>query len=143
MRDMPRLSRYPLTPKQVDELAAHIVDGVFLIRNKETLNFFFQDLLTRTEKAMLGKRILIALLLEKEYSYKDIRRWLKVSENTIANIRERLEKDGRGFRAVLKALGRREKVEALFERFRSLFEGLRLPTSKLVLPRRKHIRLNF
>ncbi|KKW28435.1 MAG: hypothetical protein UY71_C0022G0016, partial [Parcubacteria group bacterium GW2011_GWB1_52_7] len=57
---MPRLSRYKLSSQHIDELGGRIVDAALLVRDREGLTLFFNDLLTFTEKAMLGKRMLIA-----------------------------------------------------------------------------------
>lgn len=134
---MPRLSRYKLSVEQIQALAERIVSASFLIQNRDGMQLFFNDLLTYTEKAMLGKRIIIAMMLEKNYQYMDIKRILKVSNTTIAAVHERLQKDGKGLRLGLRGLERQEKIEKFIERFSSAFKGFRMPISKLVLPKRK------
>ncbi|MBI2054491.1 MAG: helix-turn-helix domain-containing protein [Candidatus Sungbacteria bacterium] len=115
---MTRISRYPLTSRQIEELSQRIIDTVTLMRSKEELALFFNDLLTRTEKIMLGKRLLIAFFLQRGYSYAEISRWLKVSQTTISSIKENLERDGRGFRVAMKKLEKEIKIERIFERIK-------------------------
>jgi len=110
---MPRLSRYKLSSQHIDELGGRIVDAALLVRDREGLTLFFNDLLTFTEKAMLGKRMLIALFLENGYSYAEISKWLKVGYTTINSISDRLHNDGRGFRLVIKKLEREKKVKEI------------------------------
>lgn len=135
---MPHLSRYKLSCEQIQTLAEYLVSASFLINNREGIRLFFDDLLTLTEKAMLGKRIMIALMLEKEYQYMDIKRMLKVSNGTIAWIHDRLQRDGKGLRLGLAKIERKEKIDQLLKRFKLIFEGFpSIPTGKRVLPLRK------
>lgn len=119
---MPHLSSYRLTPSQLDELGNRVVSAALLIRDRQGLKLFFDDLLTTTEKAMLGKRLLIALFLEQGRSYADIGRILKVGETTIAAVSERLRRGGNGFRLVLKKIEKQEKIENVLEKISESFQ---------------------
>ena len=121
---MPHISKYKLSKDQIDQLSQHIINASFLIRDRSDLNLFFGDLLTTTEKIMLGKRLLIAMMIERGRAYMDIRRMLGVSDPTIAIISEQLKKDGRGFRSAIKQLRRKEKIDAILERFGKALEAL-------------------
>jgi len=121
---MPRLSRYKLSSQHIDELGGRIVDAALLVRDREGLTLFFNDLLTFTEKAMLGKRMLIALFLENGYSYAEISKWLKVGYTTINSISDRLHNDGRGFRLVIKKLEREKKVKEIIHNIERIFKNL-------------------
>ncbi len=116
---MPHVSKYKLSQSQVDQLSQRIVDAVFLLRNRGDLSLFFNDLLSTTEKIMIGKRFLIAIMLEHGWSYLDIRQRLKVTDMTIASISERLKTSGRGFRSAIKQLKRRENIDKMLEKFLS------------------------
>ena len=111
---MPHQSRYRLTTNQINQLSQKLVAAVSQIRERDGLVQFFNDLLTTTERIMLGKRLLIALFLGQGRSYAEIRRVLKVGEQTIATVSERLQRDGRGFRLVLQKLEKEEKLDKLF-----------------------------
>ena len=69
---MPHLSRYKLSPDQLAHLSERLVTTVLLLPNRNGLRSFLADLLSPTEQAMIGKRLMIMLLLKKEYSFVDI-----------------------------------------------------------------------
>lgn len=121
---MPHLSRYKLSPKQVDQLAQKIVNAALSSRSRHELTLFFDDLLTQTEKAMLGKRFLIAIFLERRYSHAAICNILKVSEATIGTVSERMQKSGEGFRLAIEKLGRQEKVDAMLHSIEKMFKSV-------------------
>lgn len=121
---MPHISRYKLTENQIEDLSRRMVHAASLAKNHTDLNLFFDDLLTRTEKVMLGKRFLIAFMLERDYSYFDIRRFLKVSDPTIATMSERLKRRGHGFRVVLKKLEQQEKLDSILKLFEDKISSL-------------------
>ena len=76
---MPKVSKHTLSPEKIKTLAERLAKTVLLLRDEKSLQSFFNDLLTPSEKIMLGKRLLIALFLERGHSYLDISRMLKVS----------------------------------------------------------------
>ncbi len=60
-----------------------------------------RDLLSQQESVMLARRLKIALLLEKGFSYQQIRKEIPVSDSTIAKIQLWLKTYGDGFRLAL------------------------------------------
>jgi|SRR3990167_379924 len=114
---MPHVSRHRLSLDQVEQLSQRIVDAAFLTKSREDLRLFFSDLLTTTEKVMLGKRLLIGMMIERGYKYEDIRQRLGVTDMTIAAVSERLKIDGRGLRAVIHRLERQQDIDAVIEKF--------------------------
>ncbi|MBI2054635.1 MAG: hypothetical protein HYT39_00855 [Candidatus Sungbacteria bacterium] len=140
---MPHISKYKLSNSQIDELSQRVVDVSFLLRNREDLQSFFHDLLSTTEKVMLGKRLLIAVMLERGLSYLDIRQRLKVSDPTIGSVSERLKVGGRGFRAAIKQLERKEKIDTILRNFAKPLEKLEEAIRRLpkiaYMPRRRSL----
>jgi TrpR-related protein YerC/YecD len=128
---MTRVSRFKLSSEQVDQLSHRLIGAISSLQNKEALFLFFDDLLTRTEKIMLGKRLLIAILLEKGYSYNDISSIVKVSQVTISRMSEQLQRSGKGFRLAIAHLDKKEKVEKWMEPVLNFVSGMAKPlTSK-------------
>lgn len=113
---MPKLSRRSRSDHTIQRLSEEVVDAAAQMKNKDELASFFNGLLTRTEKAMLGKRVLIALLLRKGYSYAHIEDWLEVSQTTIAGVSERLHQDGGIFELAMKRLERSRRIEEIVKR---------------------------
>ncbi|OHA02416.1 MAG: hypothetical protein A3H71_02935 [Candidatus Sungbacteria bacterium RIFCSPLOWO2_02_FULL_48_13b] len=135
---MPHISKYKLSREQIDQLSQSIVDFAFFSKNRTDLQLLFNDLLTVTEKIMLGKRIMIAVLIERGDSYFDIRRRLGVTDSTISSISERLKADGRGLRLAMKRFGRQENINALLEKFdRTIKEFVRSMPKIAYIPRKK------
>lgn len=71
--------------------------------SKETATFL-KDFLTEMELITLAKRLMIALYLEKGYSYDLIKKNLKVSSATIANVDKMMKKGSNGFALALKKI---------------------------------------
>lgn len=67
---------------------------------------FLNDVLGETERTVLAKRLAIAVYLSRNKSYETIRKELKVSSATIANVQKWLEQSGEGLSVAL------EKIEA-------------------------------
>ena len=135
---MPRISRFRLSADHIDQLSQKLVSAISSLRDTEALLMFFDDLLTRTEKIMLGKRLLIAILLEKGYSYGKICSIVKVSQATISGISERLGRSGRGLRLAIANLDKKEKTEKWMEPVLNFLSGMAKPlTSKTSIGYRK------
>ncbi|MBI2029186.1 hypothetical protein HYT02_02110 [Candidatus Gottesmanbacteria bacterium] len=67
------------------------------------------ELLTKTERTIIAKRLFIGILLTKGYSYRQIRTLLKVSFPTITMVKFWLEHGGGGYKiAIERILGKDE-----------------------------------
>lgn len=84
---------------------------------------FIEDLLYPTEKIMLIKRLAIAVMLTKGYTYDQIDHVLKVSRPTIMNVSRFLKYgSNNGYQKVVKHLINDQKKEALFDKMEELFK---------------------
>ncbi|OHA08775.1 MAG: hypothetical protein A3A44_01895 [Candidatus Sungbacteria bacterium RIFCSPLOWO2_01_FULL_60_25] len=115
---MPHLSRYQLSSEERSRLSDQFVAAVFLLRDRKDLGPFFGDLFSPTERAMIGKRLMIMILLKRGHSFADISSTLKVSQSTISSMSERLQRGSRVLGVILDALARREHVDTLIARMR-------------------------
>ncbi|OGH19698.1 MAG: hypothetical protein A3D74_00380 [Candidatus Levybacteria bacterium RIFCSPHIGHO2_02_FULL_37_13] len=77
---------------------------------------FVQDLLTKSEMKMLGKRLRIAKLLLSGMTYKEIQNNLHSSHTTVAKIAAWLAERGDGFRKIIEKLPKEKHEERWFER---------------------------
>lgn len=121
---MAQVSKY-LLDKDVE---ARIFEVFFqtlanLTTSSQVKEFLF-DLLSPTERTMLSKRLAIAVMLEKGYSYEEIKDVLKVSGGTIQKISNWLKYEGKAFRKVAKKLLPREKVGVTTSSFDSVFSQI-------------------
>ncbi|MCG2692025.1 Trp family transcriptional regulator, partial [Microgenomates group bacterium] len=72
------------------------------LKKPEAVKMFLDDVLSKTERTVLAKRLGIAWYLNKNKSYDVIRQDLKVSSATIATVQQGLEKSGEGIKLALK-----------------------------------------
>jgi len=74
------------------------------LKKPEAVKMFLDDVLSKTERTVLAKRLGIAWYLNKNKSYDVIRQDLKVSSATIATVQQGLEKSGEGIKLALKTI---------------------------------------
>lgn len=74
------------------------------LRKPEGVKKFLDDVLSKTERTVLAKRLGIAWYLNKNRSYDVIRQDLKVSSATIATVQQGLEKSGEGIMSAIKTI---------------------------------------
>jgi len=74
------------------------------LKKPEEVKKFLDDVLSKTERTVLAKRLGIAWYLNKNKSYDVIRQDLKVSSATIATVQSWLDKGGEGLNSAIKAI---------------------------------------
>ena len=93
--------------------------SVSLIKGREEVKNFLRDLLTESERIMLGRRIIIAQKLLKEEPYEQIARDLRVGTDTINRVHRWLADEDNGYEQVVKRLEkelstRQEKIDSKY-----------------------------
>lgn len=99
-----------LTEKEVMVTLDTLYTAAGTLRGREAVKLFLRDLLTPSERLMLGRRIIIARLLLAENSYEDIQRRLKVGRTTIGRVHRWLKDQLPGYEKVI------EEMEKEFEK---------------------------
>jgi uncharacterized protein YerC len=112
---MAQISKRIIRPEIEKRLSALFQETLSGLRNKNEAQLFVEDVLTRTEKVMLAKRVAIAVLLEKNFDYRSIRDLLKVSSSTISTVKEQFQRDGGGYKSIVQRLARAESWKELAE----------------------------
>ncbi|MBI2054776.1 MAG: hypothetical protein HYT39_01610 [Candidatus Sungbacteria bacterium] len=97
---MPKVSQNQLSREMEHQIADALVRTLAKINDEKPLRRFLDNLLTHTEKIMLAKRLMVAVLLQHGYSYGAICRVLKISKTTVHIIQRELFKSGEGYRKV-------------------------------------------
>lgn len=93
------------------------------LKKTKDVEEFLSELLTRTEKVMLAKRLAIATLLMRGHDYRQISFLLKVSFSTIFRVKASLEQSEGGYRKIIKKMLRKEAWKELLEGFeKTLFD---------------------
>ncbi|MEI6690664.1 MAG: Trp family transcriptional regulator [bacterium] len=87
---MPQVSKRKLQPEIQDRLIELLITVLSATNQTKSGILFTHSFLSTTERNMLAKRVGIALLLKRKYSYFQIMDYLKVSKGTIAKVSELL-----------------------------------------------------
>lgn len=86
----------------------HTLDTLYTaagtVRGRAAMKAFLKDLLTESERIMLGRRIVIARLLLQGETYEDIRKRTGASFNTIERIQKWLRDQMPGYEQAIAAL---------------------------------------
>ena len=88
---MAHVSKKRLKRKTFKRISEELLMVFNLAQNKEELVPLFNELITKTEKIMLAKRLAIILMLSKEIPQHRIVKALKVSPSTVAKMSLHLE----------------------------------------------------
>ena len=89
--------------EQIETLDA-LYTAASVLKGREAMKRFLRDLLTPSERIMLGRRILIARDLLRGVSYEDIAVSMKVGYDTIARVRKWLEDQIPGYEDAVKKM---------------------------------------
>jgi len=82
------------------------------VKGRDATKAFLKELLTPSERIMLGRRIWIARLLLEGHTHADIGEQLEVGPNTIVKVDHWLKKQMPGYRDALKGLEKEMKVRS-------------------------------
>lgn len=105
-----------LSRKEQENLIFDLVHGLVQARTVGDVALFLQDLLTKNEMKVLGKRLAIAKLLLSGMIYEDIEKQLHTSHTTVAKIAAWLAERGDGFRKIIQKLPKNIPEKAWHER---------------------------
>jgi len=117
-----QVSKDKLTPKVRKYIRDCFYGTISDIHSKQDAKIFARDFFTKTELTVLTKRLAIALYLEKNRSYDQIKDVLKVSSATIANTDKMMQKKSEGFVIALKRIRAEEWASRLAKKIASFFE---------------------
>lgn len=114
------------------ELETHIFDlfteSIIDLKNKQDVSNFLEDLLSPSEKIMLVKRLAIAILLSKSYTYDMIDETLKVSRPTITHVSYWLKYgSNNGYKKVVEKIAQDKKKEVMFDAIETVLLKLSRP----------------
>ena len=98
-----RLSKKRIS-KTVENQIYHLFYQVLAdIHSTNEAEAFSKEILSKTELEAVVKRLAVAQLLEKNQSYEEIKKTLKVSSATVAAVAEQIKK-GEGFKIALEKI---------------------------------------
>lgn len=98
------------------------------LKNAKEVEEFLDDLLSPVERIMLAKRLAIAILLSKGYTYNSIDNTLKVSQTTIMRISYWLKYgNNNGYKKVVEKYMQRQKGDEFSDKVEEIFLELSGP----------------
>ena len=108
---MSQVSKKFVDKKVYARMFGILVSSLISINNQQKAEKFIGDLFTDTEKVMLAKRLSIAFLLMKNYTYENIGDLLKVSKSTIWQVQRWLSAKGEGYKVILNELIKKDSKQ--------------------------------
>lgn len=125
---MTQVSRYPIH-KDVEKRMFEIFKAsISHLRSSEDIEDFLEDFLSPVEKIMLAKRLSIAVLLAKGYTYPSISRILRVTPSTISTVSISLKYSGKGYKKLVNKILHDEKIDDFWQRMEDILA--KIPPSK-------------
>jgi uncharacterized protein YerC len=112
---MAQVSRLPLS-KALETHMFQLFRSVLAdLHTDDEIDDFLQDLLTPTEKIMLGKRLAIAFLLDRGYDQRSVHTIMKVSVTTVSSVNRWFLHSGKGYKHVIEKMRKAQKWQAFVE----------------------------
>lgn len=101
---MPKISKNKLDKAAYDFISGNLIAALANLGEKKDVASLLDSLFTQTERLMLAKRLAIAVLLERELSYKKISGLLKVSSVTIGFVRNSIMRNNEPYMCLVRKI---------------------------------------
>lgn len=124
------ISKRKLDRKLEEYIFELFIKTVVELKNKDEVLNFLEDLLSPTEKVVLTKRLAIAILLTKGYTYDRIDETLKVSRPTINHVSYWLKYGSAGYQKAVEKIIEHQKRNELGDKIEEIL--IRLSPPKVV-----------
>lgn len=124
---MSQISKKHVNNKVVERIFEIFVDFLIAVNNSEKAEIFLDNLLTKTEKVVLAKRLSIAFLLVNGYSTEQIKYLLRVSSQTVWTVKTWLGHEGKGLVKIINEIKNNKKNKLTMKKFFIMLEELLTP----------------
>ncbi len=121
---MAQVSKYPVSKDVSDRMSEVFQLTISSLNSKEDIEEFFAEFLSPVEKIMLAKRLSIAVLLAKGYTYPSIAAVLRVTPSTIASVSLALKYKGKGYQKAVEKILVNEKMNDFWQKIEDALDGL-------------------
>lgn len=112
---MAQVSKHPISKDVERRIFDIFAQAVADLNDPVDITDFFDDFISPVEKVMLSKRLSIAVMLAKGYTYDKIREVLRVSPPTIAAAAVSLKYSGKGYKRMVERILKAEKMDQFWQ----------------------------
>lgn len=113
---MTRISRFKLRNEELEELVDHFTYLISSLTSKSEIENFFTEFLTREEKLMLAKRLVLFMMIQKSYSPTTIQSTLHISYETVRTYTNQFTNKNAIFKKTIQQLIKREKSKEFWKK---------------------------
>jgi|SRR3989344_2627369 len=125
---MSQVSRRALDKSLEDYIFDNFIRTIARLNESQQIKNFINDLLSPIERTMLIKRLAIAVMLTKGYTYEQIDHTLKVTSPTIKNVSFALKFGKKnGFKKAVEEILKDQRREVFFDKIEELLLQLSPP----------------
>ena len=125
---MAQVSKYPIHKSVEKRMFEIFISTISHLRNNDEIDEFLKDFLSPIEKIMLSKRLAIAVLLAKGYTYPTIGSILRVTPGTIAGVSLSFKYSGKGYKKMVEKILSDEKKDNFWQKIEDVLA--KIPNSK-------------
>lgn len=124
---MGRVSRRIINPEVEERVFEIFRNYLAHLRNPLDIQEFLLSLLSYTEQVMIAKRLAIALLISRGFTYEHIDQTLKVSKSTIGTVHKQLLIGATGYKKAVSHIFNKEQRENIFNTLEEIILRLSPP----------------
>ena len=121
---MPHISRKKLKKKICQKIEDQFIDFILQLKSFQEAKYFLTDILTKTERLMLVKRLTIICMLMRGYSFEAIQKILEVSPSTIGRLWKVIRNYPNSFPLIRSRVALAKSKERFWKMFYDLFTGI-------------------
>lgn len=127
---MSQVSKYPISKAVEEECLNLLHTTISSLHGKQEIKEFLDDFLSPIERIMLAKRLGIAVLLGKGYTYDQIRKVLRVTPPTISMVSMAMKYTGKGYRHIVDMVIGSERWNEFWQRVDDFLADILPPKGK-------------
>lgn len=114
---MARISTRKLSPKSQNQMFFLFWKTLADFKRPRDLEFLTNDLFSPVEKIMIAKRFMIALLLARGLTFRQICQSIKVSPNTVNAVAHKVNRKSRSYGRMVESLVKKSDITRILSNF--------------------------
>ena len=123
---MPRASRFVFQKSELETINSHLNYLLSSLNDEKSINDFLNEFLTKEEKIMFPKRLVLFMMLKRNYPPHIIQSVLHISYETVRSYQNQLTGKSKFFHKELEKLINRENTKTLFQKIDKILKPFEL-----------------